>query len=168
MSPSRAPAACSPGRLTDLAGASAYVNGGVVAYSNDVKTRLAGVPADLIDRCGAVSEEVAIALADGARASLQTSVGVGVTGVAGPGGGTPEKPVGLVWLAASTADGRRLTRRLSLGGGRATSATDDDARPAPAPSRAHDRRSACRSPHRVTRSRPGGTDNPEREAEPAV
>jgi nicotinamide-nucleotide amidase len=106
------------GRLTDLAGASAYMLGGVVAYSNDVKTRLAGVPADLIDRVGAVSEEVAVALADGARASLRTSVGVGVTGIAGPDGGTPEKPVGLVWVAASTDDGRRVTRRLSLGGGR--------------------------------------------------
>jgi nicotinamide-nucleotide amidase len=107
------------GRLTELAGASAYVAGGVVAYSNDVKARLAGVPAELIDRHGAVSEEVAEALADGARAGLGTSVGVGVTGVAGPGGGTPEKPVGLVWIAASADDGRRLTRRLSLGGGRA-------------------------------------------------
>jgi len=107
------------GRLTDLAGASAYVSGGLVAYSNDVKSRLAGVPADLIERCGAVSEEVAIALADGARASLRASVGVGVTGIAGPGGGTAEKPVGLVWLAVSADDGRRLTRRLSLGGGRA-------------------------------------------------
>jgi nicotinamide-nucleotide amidase len=106
------------GRLTDLAGASAYFNGGVVAYSNDVKTRLAAVPAALIDAHGAVSEEVAIALADGARESLRAAVGVGVTGVAGPGGGTVEKPVGLVWLAASTGDGRRLTRRLSLGGGR--------------------------------------------------
>jgi len=107
------------GRLTDLAGASEYFNGGVVAYSNDVKSRLAGVPADLIDRCGAVSEEVAIGLSDGARASLRTSVGIGVTGVAGPGGGTAEKPVGLVWVAVSSDDGRRLTRRLSLGGGRA-------------------------------------------------
>jgi nicotinamide-nucleotide amidase len=107
------------GRLTDLGGASAYVNGGVVAYSNDVKARLVGVPADVIDRSGAVSEEVAIALADGARERLRASVGVGVTGVAGPGGGTPEKPVGLVWLAVSSDDGRRLTRRLSLGGGRA-------------------------------------------------
>jgi nicotinamide-nucleotide amidase len=107
------------GRLTDLAGASAYFEGGVVAYSNDVKARLAGVPRSVIEAHGAVSEEVAIALADGARSSLRTSVGVGVTGVAGPGGGTVEKPVGLVWLAASTDDGRRLTRRLSLGGGRA-------------------------------------------------
>jgi nicotinamide-nucleotide amidase len=107
------------GRLTDLGGASAYVNGGVVAYSNDVKSRVVGVPADLIERCGAISEEVAIALADGARDRLGASVGVGVTGVAGPGGGTPQKPVGLVWLASSTDDGRRLTRRLSLGGGRA-------------------------------------------------
>ncbi|HEX3873131.1 MAG TPA: competence/damage-inducible protein A [Solirubrobacteraceae bacterium] len=106
------------GRLTDLAGASAYIAGGVVAYSNDVKTRLAGVPAGLIDEFGAVSEEVAIGLADGARATLRTSVGVGVTGIAGPGGGTPDKPVGLVWIAASTADGRSLSRRLSLGGGR--------------------------------------------------
>ena len=107
------------GRLTDLGGASGYMNGGVVAYSNDVKSRLVGVPSDLIDRSGAVSEAVAIALADGARERLRASVGVGVTGIAGPDGGTPEKPVGLVWLAVSADDGRRLTRRLSLGGGRA-------------------------------------------------
>lgn len=105
-------------RLTDRAGASDYMRGGVVAYANDVKIALAGVPSELIERHGAVSDEVAEALAHGARQSLRAAVGVGVTGVAGPGGGTPEKPVGRVHIAA--ADGRRvLRRRLDLGGGRA-------------------------------------------------
>jgi nicotinamide-nucleotide amidase len=111
-------------RLTDLAGSSAYVRGGVVVYADDVKSRLAGVPAALIERHGAVSAEVAVALADGAREALGAGVGAGVTGVAGPGGGTPEKPVGLVHVAVAAGDPggpveRRLTRRLDLGGGRA-------------------------------------------------
>ncbi|HWH10760.1 MAG TPA: competence/damage-inducible protein A [Solirubrobacteraceae bacterium] len=148
------------GRLTDLAGASAYFDGGVVAYSNDVKTRLADVPSDVIDRFGAVSEEVAVALADGARSSLRTSVGVGVTGVAGPCGGTPDKPVGLVWIAASTADGRRLTRRLSLGGGRA------DIRDRTTTHALHLLRRLLLLP-KADASGPQGIDG-EREAEPAV
>jgi nicotinamide-nucleotide amidase len=111
-------------RLTDRPGASAYMRGGVVAYDNGVKTDLVGVPAELIDRVGAVSAEVALALAEGARSALGAAVGVGVTGVAGPDGGTPEKPVGRVHLAAAAgaAGGRaehRATRRLDLGGGRA-------------------------------------------------
>ncbi|MEA2298341.1 MAG: nicotinamide-nucleotide amidase [Solirubrobacteraceae bacterium] len=111
-------------RLTDRAGSSAYTSGGVVAYSDAVKTDLVGVPADLIAAHGAVSPEVGMALAEGARRTLGAAVGVGVTGVAGPGGGTPEKPVGLVHVAAvlGPAGGpvdRRLARRLDLGGGRA-------------------------------------------------
>ena len=86
-------------RLTELAGSSDYFIGGVVAYSNEAKDRAAAVPPELIERHGAVSEEVARALADGARARLGADVGVGITGVAGPGGGTEEKPVGLVWLS---------------------------------------------------------------------
>ncbi len=105
-------------RLTDRAGSSKYALGGVVAYSDAVKTDLVGVPAELIGRVGAVSAEVAVALADGARERLGAAVGVGVTGVAGPGGGTAEKPVGLVHVAVA-APGRRLHRRLELGGGRA-------------------------------------------------
>jgi nicotinamide-nucleotide amidase len=106
------------GRLTDLAGSSDYVLGGLVVYSNEAKTALAGVPASLIERVGAVSVEVAEALADGARDGLGASVGVGITGVAGPGGGTATKPVGLVCFSVAGPDGRRITRSARLPGGR--------------------------------------------------
>jgi nicotinamide-nucleotide amidase len=105
------------GRLTDLAGSSAYVLGGVVVYSNEAKTALAGVPAELIARVGAVSVEVAEALADGARAALGADVGVGITGIAGPGGGTEEKPVGTVHLCVVGPEGRRA-RSIVLPGSR--------------------------------------------------
>jgi nicotinamide-nucleotide amidase len=105
-------------RLTELAGASEYMKGGIVPYSNEAKVRLAGVARELIDSHGAVSAEVAQALAAGARSQLDAEVGVGVTGVAGPGGGSEEKPVGLVWLSVDVADERRLTRSVNLPGGR--------------------------------------------------
>ena len=106
-------------RLTELPGASDHFNGGVVAYSNDVKVSTAGVPPELIEQHGAVSEQVARALADGARAHLGADVGVGITGVAGPGGGTEEKPVGLVWLSVTLDGAEPLTRSVNLPGGRA-------------------------------------------------
>jgi competence/damage-inducible protein CinA-like protein len=106
-------------RLTELAGASEYMVGGIVAYSNEVKSSQAGVAGELIDTHGAVSAEVAQALADGARSRLGADVGVGVTGIAGPGGGTEEKPVGLVWLSVAAPDGSHLTRSVNLPGGRA-------------------------------------------------
>jgi nicotinamide-nucleotide amidase len=106
------------GRLTDLAGSSDYVLGGLVVYSNEAKTALAGVDPALIERVGAVSVEVAEALADGAIAALGTDVGVGITGIAGPGGGTDDKPVGTVCFSVAARDGARLTRRLELPGGR--------------------------------------------------
>ncbi len=109
-------------RLTDPPGASDYVKGGIVAYSNEVKVAQAGVPAELLEAHGAVSSEVAQALAQGARSRLGADVGVGVTGVAGPGGGSEEKPVGLVWLSVIAAMGgreRELTRSVNLPGGRA-------------------------------------------------
>jgi nicotinamide-nucleotide amidase len=106
------------GRLTDLAGSSEYVAGGLVVYSNEAKTALAGVPAELIERVGAVSVEVAEALADGARAALGAEVGVGITGVAGPGGGTATKPVGLVCFSAAGPDGARISHSARLPGGR--------------------------------------------------
>jgi nicotinamide-nucleotide amidase len=106
-------------RLTDPPGASDYVKGGIVAYANDAKVTQAGVPAELIDRHGAVSAEVARALAEGARTKLGAGVGVGVTGLAGPGGGTEEKPVGLVWLSVVTATSEPLTRSVNLPGTRA-------------------------------------------------
>jgi nicotinamide-nucleotide amidase len=106
------------GRLTDRAGSSAYVLGGLVVYSNEAKTELAGVPPELIASHGAVSREVADALADGVRARLGAEIGVSTTGIAGPGGGTEEKPVGTVWVTAAGPDGR-LTRGIRLPGSRA-------------------------------------------------
>ena len=107
-------------RLTERAGSSAYVLGGVVAYSNKAKTALAGVPGALIERHGAVSEEVAVALADGARAAFGAAVGIGITGIAGPGGGTKAKPVGTVCVSVAGADGRRIDRQVLLPGDRTT------------------------------------------------
>ena len=88
-------------RLTDVPGSSRYVDRGVVLYSNEAKTELLGVAPTLIEEHGAVSEEVAIAMAEGMRVHARTDIGVGVTGIAGPGGGTPQKPVGTVAIAAS-------------------------------------------------------------------
>jgi len=112
------------GRITELPGSSDYFRGGLVVYSNEAKVSLAGVPAELIERHGAVSAEVAEALAQGASARLQATVGVGVTGIAGPGGGSEAKPVGLVWVSvlASEHDGSAgapLTRSINLPGSRA-------------------------------------------------
>jgi nicotinamide-nucleotide amidase len=106
-------------RLTELAGSSDYFRGGVVPYSNEAKVSLAGVAAELIEAHGAVSAEVAEALAAGARSRLGADVGVGVTGIAGPGGGSEEKPVGLVWVSVATGEGAPLTRSLNLPGNRA-------------------------------------------------
>jgi nicotinamide-nucleotide amidase len=111
-------------RLTELAGASDYVRGGIVAYANEAKVSQAGVARELIEEHGAVSAEVAQALAEGAGSRLGADVGVGITGVAGPGGGSEEKPVGLIWLSVALAGrssiGREpLTRSVNLPGGRA-------------------------------------------------
>jgi nicotinamide-nucleotide amidase len=110
-------------RLTELPGSSRYMLGGVVAYSDAAKIGLVGVDAQLVARFGAVSTEVAEALADGARARFGAEVGVGVTGIAGPGGGSEEKPVGLVAFSVSrTLEGggvERITRRVQLPGSRA-------------------------------------------------
>jgi nicotinamide-nucleotide amidase len=105
-------------RLVDLAGSSTYVAGGVVAYSNSAKTGLLGVPAEMIATHGAVSPEVARALADGARERFGADVGIGITGVAGPGGGSEAKPVGYVCFCVTTADGQVLARDPLLPGGR--------------------------------------------------
>ncbi|HEY8303312.1 MAG TPA: competence/damage-inducible protein A [Solirubrobacteraceae bacterium] len=105
-------------RLTNPPGASEYVLGGVVAYSNELKVAAAGVRSETIETYGAVSAEVARALADGARESLGAEVGVGVTGIAGPGGGSEHKPVGLVWTCVVGPDGASLTRSVRLPGGR--------------------------------------------------
>jgi nicotinamide-nucleotide amidase len=106
-------------RLTAIAGSSDVVLGGVIAYANDVKVRHLGVDQAALDEHGAVSEPVVRQMARGARERFGASIGVGITGVAGPGGGTPEKPVGTVWLAVD-ADGREpLVRRVALIGDRA-------------------------------------------------
>lgn len=105
------------GRLTERAGSSDYVLGGLVTYSNAAKQDLAGVPEHLLRSVGAVSAEVAEAMAAGARSRLGADVGVGITGIAGPTGATPGKPVGLVHLCASTADDV-LARRVVLPGSR--------------------------------------------------
>jgi nicotinamide-nucleotide amidase len=110
------------GRLTERAGSSDYLLGGLVVYSNEAKTKLAGVDPALIERVGAVSTEVAEALADGAIAALDADVGVGITGIAGPDGGTEDKPVGTVCFSVAASNGphppTRLTRRVVLAGGR--------------------------------------------------
>jgi nicotinamide-nucleotide amidase len=106
-------------RLTERSGASAYFAGGVVAYANEVKAKVAGVDTGLIERHGAVSDDVAQALAQAAIERLGTDVGVGVTGIAGPEGGSPEKPVGLVHVSVAQREGGRLTRRVQLPGSRA-------------------------------------------------
>jgi nicotinamide-nucleotide amidase len=106
-------------RLTDRAGSSAYALGGVTVYSNEAKVALAGVPAALIERHGAVSPEVAAALAAGARERFGADVGIGITGIAGPGGGTPEKPVGMVCLSIGLRDGAAIERTVQLPGNRA-------------------------------------------------
>ena len=104
-------------RLTDVPGSSRYVECGVVAYANEEKTALVGVPASLIEQHGAVSEAVAVAMAEGIRARARTEVGVGVTGIAGPGGGTLDKPVGTVAVAAAIPDLTR-SRLVRFGGDR--------------------------------------------------
>jgi nicotinamide-nucleotide amidase len=92
-------------RLTGVSGSSRSFVGGAVVYSNRLKTELAGVDPQLIEKHGAVSQEVAVALADGIRERCGTTLGLGITGIAGPAGGTEEKPVGLVYAAVSDADG---------------------------------------------------------------
>mgnify|MGYP000569079050 CR=1 FL=1 len=89
------------GALTEIAGSSAAVDRGFVTYSNEAKTDLLGVPAELIRRVGAVSKEVAIAMAEGALAQSNADIAVSVTGIAGPGGGSEDKPVGTVHIAVA-------------------------------------------------------------------
>jgi nicotinamide-nucleotide amidase len=102
-------------RLTQVPGASRYLDAGFVTYSNESKTELLSVPADLLRRAGAVSEEVAVAMAVGARERARSDVAVAVTGIAGPTGGSAEKPVGLVYIGLSTARSARAERFLFPG-----------------------------------------------------
>lgn len=105
------------GRLTAVAGASDVYVGGVVAYANDVKRGLLGVPGEILETHGAVSEPAVRAMAEGVAAVLRVDCTVAVTGIAGPGGGTPDKPVGTVWLAAH-AGGATVSVRRVFGGDR--------------------------------------------------
>ena len=104
-------------RITSIPGSSDVFLGGVIAYHNEVKRSLLGVRAEAIERSGAVSEEVVLQMASGVRERLGADVGVAVTGIAGPGGGTPEKPVGLVWIAVHASEVK--ARRFHVGGDRA-------------------------------------------------
>jgi len=105
-------------RITSVPGSSAYFRGGVVAYANEVKRDLLGVPQSLLRRAGAVSDGVAVAMAAGVRERCRADVGLGITGIAGPGGATPGKPVGLVYVGL--ADGKRsVVRRFEFSGNRA-------------------------------------------------
>lgn len=97
-------------RITDVAGASAYFLGGVIAYQNEVKKRLLAVPSQVLAKSGAVSEETAWAMARGCRELFGSDIGVSITGIAGPTGGSAEKPVGLTYIAVITPAGRRCQR----------------------------------------------------------
>jgi nicotinamide-nucleotide amidase len=102
-------------RVTSVSGSSRYFVGAAVVYSNQLKTAFADVPAKLITEAGAVSKEVAAALAEGIRKKCQTTFGVGITGIAGPAGGSPEKPVGLVFHAVATETGTEVVERNFFG-----------------------------------------------------
>jgi nicotinamide-nucleotide amidase len=105
-------------RLTQVPGSSAYLDRGVISYSNKAKIELLGVPADLIERHGAVSAEVAAAMAKGVRERSGVSIGLSVTGIAGPGGATATKPVGLVYVGLDAGNGDALTREHRFHGDR--------------------------------------------------
>ena len=105
-------------RITSVPGSSAYFLGGVMSYANSAKTRLLGVPAKILSKHGAVSPECAAAMARGARRALGADLGVAITGVAGPGGGTKEKPVGLVFVAVSGPGRAETIRRFEINGPR--------------------------------------------------
>ncbi|MCX6481137.1 MAG: nicotinamide-nucleotide amidohydrolase family protein, partial [Mycobacterium sp.] len=106
-------------RLTDRPGSSAYVAGGAVAYANEAKSAVLGVDPALIAEHGAVSAEVAEAMASGAIERFDADTAVAITGVAGPGGGTPDKPVGTVWFCVMLRGGPTVTRRVQIPGERA-------------------------------------------------
>ena len=101
--------------LTEIAGSSAVFERGFVTYSNAAKTEMLGVPAATIERCGAVSRETAAAMAAGALARSPAQLAVSITGIAGPGGGGPGKPVGLVWFGLAAARGADLTAERRFG-----------------------------------------------------
>ena len=101
--------------LTEIAGSSAVVDCGFVTYSDEAKQKMLGVPAATLRRHGAVSTETAAAMAKGALKNSRADISVSITGIAGPGGGSRQKPVGLVYFAAASRDGRRLARSRRFG-----------------------------------------------------
>ena len=103
------------GRLTAVPGSSAYVQGGIVSYSNQVKIEQLGVEAKVLDTVGAVSSQVAVQMAQGVRKRFHVDIGTGITGIAGPGGDTPDKPLGLVYIAVAGQAGTRVTRNVFAG-----------------------------------------------------
>ncbi len=102
--------------ITAVPGSSAVFRGGVISYDNSVKHEVLGVAEEILETKGAVSRECAMAMADGARRLMKTDISVSVTGIAGPGGGSAEKPVGLVWFGLSTARGTSAERMVFPGG----------------------------------------------------
>jgi len=106
------------GAITSIPGSSLYFPGGVVAYGNSAKISLLGIPPDLIAARGAVSREVAVAMAEGVLSLFRADLAVAVTGVAGPGGGSRGKPVGTVWVAVIALGGVRYAHRFRFPGGR--------------------------------------------------
>ena len=106
------------GAITSIPGSSRYFRGGVVAYHNSAKTSLLHVPPDLIAGHGAVSREVALAMAEGVLSRFRADLAIAVTGVAGPGGGSRGKPVGTVWVAVAARGGVRHAHRFRFHGGR--------------------------------------------------
>ena len=104
-------------KLTDVAGSSAYVEGAVVSYTNEIKMNVLHVKAETLENFGAVSEQTAREMAANVRQILNTDIGVSVTGIAGPGGGTPEKPVGTVYIGISGANGDNI-QKFNFGGTR--------------------------------------------------
>lgn len=106
------------GAVTSIPGSSLYFSGGVVAYRDSAKIALLGVPPGLLAARGAVSREVALAMAEGALSLFRSDLAIAVTGVAGPGGGSRGKPVGTVWVAVVSPDGVRVAHRFRFPGGR--------------------------------------------------
>lgn len=106
--------------LTGIAGASNVFGYGFVSYANEAKAEMLGVPMEIIERYGAVSEPVVMTMADGARERADSDLAIAVTGIAGPDGGTPEKPVGTVWFALARREGSTRAMRMVFEGDRAT------------------------------------------------
>ena len=101
--------------ITGVAGSSAVFWGGIISYDNSVKQGVLGVPAEVLATKGAVSPECAAAMAEGARRHLKTDLAVSITGIAGPGGGSPEKPVGLVWFGLASKAGTATEKKIFPG-----------------------------------------------------